>query len=106
MTKPSEQIRFPTGAFTIEELTITFTDDRKYFFKHHDKILVEGSYIISGDKIILTDESGAVACTEPDSATGRYEWKYGDERLIFSKIEDHCEERSSNLTRNPMIRLE
>ena len=106
MAKQSEQLRFPTGVFTNEEFTIIFTDDRKYFFKFNDKILVEGSYIISGDKIILTDESGTVACTGANTATGKYEWKYGDERLIFSKIEDHCEERISNLTRNPLIRLE
>ena len=106
MTKQSEQFQFPTGVFTNQEFTITFTNNRKYYFKNKNRILVEGSYIISGDKIILTDESGTVACTEPDTTTGRYEWKYGNERLIFSKIEDYCEGRISNLTKRPMIRLE
>jgi hypothetical protein len=106
MAKQSEQLRFPTGVFTNEEFTIIFTDDRKYFFKFNDKILVEGSYILSGDKIVLTDESGTVACTEPDTATGSYEWKYGDEKLFFSKIEDRCEGRISNLTKKPLIGVE
>jgi hypothetical protein len=106
MTKQSEQLQFPTGAYTNEEFTIVFTDDQRYFFKHKDKILVEGSYFISGDKIILTDESGTVACAEPETATGKYGWKYGDERLVFNKIEDRCEGRTSNLTKKPLIRLE
>jgi hypothetical protein len=106
MIKQSEPLRFPTGDFTNGEFTITFTSDQRYFFKHKDTILVEGSYIISDDKIILTDKSGTVACTEPATAVGRYGWKYDNERVIFSKIEDNCEGRISNLTKRPIIRLE
>jgi hypothetical protein len=106
MNKKLKGILFPTGTFTNKEFTVTFTDDRKYLFKDQDRILVEGSYIISGDKIVLTDESGIVACTEPDTSTGQYQWEFDEKQLIMNKIEDLCEGRISNLTEKPWIPLE
>lgn len=106
MTEESEQIKFPIGTFTNEEFKVTFTFDGKYFVKREDKIRVEGTYVISGDKIVLTDKSGEAACLESDTATGRYKWKYNGKKLIFNKIEDMCEGRIQSLTNEPVIHSE
>jgi hypothetical protein len=60
-------------------------------------VLVEGVSSISDDKISLTDQRGPYACPG-ELAKGTYQWALTDEALKVAKIQDTCDERSSELT--------
>jgi hypothetical protein len=72
MPKQSEHIERPIGPVGNLEIPLTLTEDGRYFVKYGEKILAEGTYTISGDKIILTDDWRERCSHRSGTATGEY----------------------------------
>lgn len=84
------QTKFPTGAYTSGDFTITFNADGSHVVSMNGDVMVKGSFVISEDKIELTDKEGQFAC---EGVKGKYKWKAQDKSLKFEKIEDECDGR-------------
>ena len=70
--------------------------DGKFDVTQNGEDAVQGKYKVSKTQIEFVDESGPLA--EPNAKEGTYQWKYEDDKLIFDKINDAAEGRSSTLT--------
>jgi hypothetical protein len=89
------QTKFPTGAYSSGEFTITFYDDGSHTVSVNDKIVVKGNYAVTQDQIVLTDKEGQYACD--GSKRGKYRWKVDEKTLKFEKLEDDCDGRANAL---------
>lgn len=89
------QTKFPTGAYTSGDFTITFNADGTHVVSMNGEMVVKGSFVISDDKIELTDKEGQFAC---EGVKGKYKWKAQEKSLTFEKIEDECDGRAGALS--------
>lgn len=65
----------------------------------NDKPMVEGSFTIAQDGIVMTDEKGLISCSNsPGEATGKYKWTLDADKLTFAAVNDKCEGRKLLLT--------
>ncbi len=90
------QTKFPAGAYSSGEFTITFYDDGSHSVSVNDNVVVKGSYTVREDQITLIDKEGQYACDM--SKPGKYRWKVEEKTLKFEKLEDECDGRASALT--------
>ena len=91
---------FPTGAYEADGTVIDFGSDGRVHISQGGKTMVEGTYKIAGDKLTLTDVSGSFACPK-DKASGTYTWQVQTSALTLTKVDDPCDDRSSDLTGHP-----
>ena len=78
----------------------------KYQISKAGKIVVEGRFTSVTDHLTLTDEKGALACTQPPGMeTGTYKWSNKKKELTFTLVEDNCGGRSSVLTVHPWLKV-
>lgn len=89
------QAKFPIGAYTNGQFTITFNEDKTHSVAVDGNIAVKGSYTVTDDQLTLVDKEGQYAC---EGTVGKYRWKAGDGGLKFEKIEDECDGRSGALS--------
>jgi hypothetical protein len=89
------QTKFPNGAYSSGDFTITFNADGTHLVSMNGDVVVKGSFVISGDQIELTDKEGQFAC---EGVKGKYKWKAQEKSLKFEKIEDECEGRGGALS--------
>ena len=87
---------FPTGTYNAGGISIQFDDHGHVRVSQGDRSLVDGQFLATADQIKLTDESGPMACSKGEES-GTYHWKYEDEALSFSKLNDRCDGRSGDL---------
>jgi hypothetical protein len=92
------QDKFPTGAYTAGEITLTFSEDGTHTVSLNGNVVVKGSYAVTHDQIVLTDAEGQYACDK--AKPGKYRWKADKKTLKFDKIEDECNERAGALSGN------
>jgi hypothetical protein len=90
---------------------ITFGPNGEYTGERQDVgVAVTGSYVVDGNEITITDESGLVSCANPvattirggDIASGTYEWAMIGSNLTLVAIEDGCVGRSVLLSTRPL----
>ena len=103
MNKKSEPVEFPAGTYKNAEFIVTFSDRGKIVVQKEDQLLVEGTYTVSGDRIVLTDEKGPLACKDPGTETGEYQWRIDAKGLNFIKLRDLCEGRITSLAGQPLV---
>ncbi len=106
MNKKFEPVEFPAGTYKNAEFIVTFSDEGKIIVKKEDRLMVEGTYTLSGDRIVLTDEKGPLACKDPGTETGEYQWEFDAQGLIFIRLRDLCKGRVTSLESQPLVRLE
>jgi hypothetical protein len=91
---------FPTGAYEAGGTVIDFGSDGRVHVLRGGKSVVEGTYKVTGDKLTLTDVSGSFACPK-DKASGTYTWHVKESALTLTKVDDPCDDRSSDITGHP-----
>lgn len=91
---------FPTGAYEAGGIVINFGSDGRVHVLQGDKSVVEGTYKIVGNKLTLTDVSGSFACPK-DKASGTYTWQIEESAPTLTKVDDPCDDRSSDITGHP-----
>lgn len=89
------QNKFPIGAYVNGMFTITFLADGNHNVSAEGNVLVKGSYVVSGDQLVLTDKEGEYACGADQP--GKYKWTVEGTSLKFEKVEDACEGRAAAL---------
>ena len=94
------QNSFPTGSFDAGSLTLTFNANGTHTLADRGNIVVNGTYVVQGDQITLTDKSGDFACDE----VGKYQWTYDGKALRFKALLDDCGGRADGLTQQPWVR--
>ena len=90
---------------------IALEDDGSYVLERTDVgVLINGSYQVDGDQIILTDEGGLLSCANArstvadlDPVTGVYTWTFEDEALVLVPEEEGCALRSILLSSRPLV---
>jgi hypothetical protein len=81
---------------------LTFAKGNVYHISKDGRIVVEGRLTSTKKQLALTDEKGALACTQqPGMETGTYRWGYQQQELTFTVVEDKCEGRRAVLTLHP-----
>jgi hypothetical protein len=91
---------FPTGEYEAGGTVIDFGGDGRVHILQGGQSVVEGTYKVAGDKLILTDVTGSFACLK-DKASGTYTWHVKESALTLTKVDDPCEDRSSDMTGHP-----
>jgi hypothetical protein len=91
---------FPTGTYEAGGVVIDFGSDGRFHVSQGGKSVVEGTYKVAGDKVTLADVSGSSACPR-DKASGTYIWRIEKSTLTFTKVDDPCDDRSSDMTGHP-----
>lgn len=94
---------FPVGEYTAGEVTMQFDAHGGAQFRLGGKVGVEAAYAVTGDRLTFTDKSGPMACAK-NQATGTYRWKFADDTLTLTKIDDACDGRAGDLTAHPWKR--
>lgn len=89
---------FPVGTYSIDATKPSLSFDGKGRFRvaEGDKLLVSGTYDVTGDQIRITDTEGPWACTKDGQRTGTYHWTYEKSVLTLSKISDPCQDRAGS----------
>jgi hypothetical protein len=81
---------------------LTFAKGNIYQIAKDGTLVVEGQLTSAREQLKLTDERGALACTQqPGMETGTYKWSYQQQELTFTAVEDKCEGRRAVLTLHP-----
>ena len=93
---------FPAGDFENGGVILSFGGDGAYRVTQNDHAMVSGAYRSKGDRLTLTDVSGQFACPS-DKAKGTYAWRLDGTALTLTKVDDACEDRSSDLTGHPWM---
>jgi hypothetical protein len=89
------QTKFPNGAYSSGDFTMTFNADGTHVVSMNGDVVVKGNFVISEDKIELTDKEGQFAC---EGVKGKYRWTAQEKSLKFEKIEDECDGRVGALS--------
>jgi hypothetical protein len=98
------QSTFPGGEYLAGSISILFGEHGSLRVKSSGKPLVDAVYSTHADEIRITDRSGPMACTGKGTSTGLYRWKYADDTLALTKLDDSCEGRVQDLTVQPWKR--
>jgi hypothetical protein len=93
---------FPKGTFIAklgDDIWMVRYDGKGKFVVSNEKTkdFVIGSYKVAKDEVTFTDESGPGAAKEGEK-TGKYKWKFEDNKLTFKKIEDKNAGREAALS--------
>ena len=107
---------FPPGVYTITfaaaeagerfagEWEMRFTEAGAVSVVKDGETFVEGRYVSTGRHVVMTDETGPIACTGPRTRTGIYGWTLQENELTMSAVEDECEGRRVMLTRGKWLK--
>jgi hypothetical protein len=60
--------------------------------------VVTGSYTTESNRIVVTDDSGSMACLAPAMRQGVYEWALEGGNLRLTRVQDTCDGRAFVLT--------
>lgn len=109
-------VQLPTGAYLVAiqptdslptemagEWRIVFEPGGTYRVLRDNGVVVLGTYRAEGERLILVDTSGDMACL--DAPPGTYLWKTGaDGTLTLSAVEDTCTGRQRITTLRALVR--
>lgn len=109
-------VQLPTGAYLVAiqptdslptemagEWRIVFESGGTYRMLRDNGVVVLGTYRAEGERLILVDTSGDMACLDAPPAT--YLWKTGpDGTLTLSAVEDSCTGRQRLTTLRALVR--
>ena len=90
---PPEAVPLLVGTWEIEFTTAGISVTRK-----DGASVVSGHYVSNPSRLILHDEAGPLACVDPGTVTGVYEWAFENGQLNLTEIHDSCAGRSVVLT--------
>ncbi len=84
----------PDGEFP---LTLSIGEDGTYSVDmgQDGSIELKGTYTLDGDKLTMQDTSGEAMCDQK----GIYSVKVDGKKMVFTRIEDTCEGRGAEATR-------
>ena len=96
---------FPIGTYASEAFSITFADGGKVRVWNDEGTIAEGSYMVTKDRLVITDKRGREACLQAGQETGTYHWKFDvDGKVLkFSKVADKCERRAFYLEKQHWV---
>jgi hypothetical protein len=95
---PPEAIPILVGEWQIE-----FTEAGSLVVTKDGDIVVVGHYNSNPFRVALTDQQGALACTDaPGIATGIYQWSFANDELVLTTVRDRCAGRNLVLTAHPL----
>lgn len=86
----------PAGDYAAGPISLRFDGRGGLQVRESERVLVSGRYVVAGDRITLTDESGPMACADKQSR-GVYRWTLTQGTLTFVVVDDPCEGRSGDL---------
>ena len=79
---------------------IAFGHDGHAMVSVNGRQVVDAPYSVSGNELILTDDTGEYAC----HSNARYTWHSTSTELHLSRVEDACDGRAVALTAHPLVR--
>lgn len=77
--------------------------DGRFSAELNGNFIAEGSYEVTGNKIVVSVNSVCTNCSCA-SNIGRYYWALNGDQLVFQEIGDSCNGMVLILTTNPLIR--
>ena len=77
---------------------ITFSKKNKFQVSRDDKIVIEGSFTVTTERLTLTDEKGDLACAGANNQSGTYRWSIKQKKLSLAAVSDNCIGRQFILT--------
>jgi hypothetical protein len=63
--------------------------------------MVLGRYTANPARLVMTDLEGPLACVDPGTATGAYQWALENNELTLTAVHDACGGRHIVLTARP-----
>jgi hypothetical protein len=64
--------------------------------------VVRASFTSNPVRLVIHDTEGPLACVDPGTKTGVYDWSFQDNELTLSDIHDSCPGRAFVLTLHPL----
>jgi len=98
------QSKLPRGTFVGGDWAITIGSKNQFRVREKGKVVVVGTYTVTGDQIAFSNERGIRACTEAGMEVGKYKWAYDGKDLTLTKIEDNCEGRVNALATQSLVK--
>ena len=94
---PPEFIEVLTGQWQIE-----FTEARTVIVTKEGEVVVLSRYTGNPARYVTTDLEGPLACLDPGTATGVYQWAFDNDELTLTVVHDACGGRAIALTAHPL----
>lgn len=88
-------------AALVGEWSLELTGNGIYLVHKDGAFGVMGSYTTNSARLVMHDELGPFACTEPGQATAVYDWSFDGESLTLRLIHDNCLVRVIPATAHP-----
>lgn len=82
---------------------VEYTADRETIMREDGEVMVQGSFTIYPNTIVLNNESGPLAC---QTGPATYEWEVSDDVLTLTAVSDDCDGRRENTDGLPRERVE
>ena len=110
LTKDDVPTTLAGGDSYIGRWRIEFAADGTYSAERQDVgVVISGTYMVDGDQLEITDESGLLSCSNATAGTiktgsigtGTYEWASEGTSISFVTVEDGCVGRVLLLTTRP-----
>jgi hypothetical protein len=80
--------------------TLTFGSNGHAMVTYNGRQVVDAPFQVSGNELVLTDDSGDYAC----HSTAHYTWHAMGNELHLATAADACDGRMVVLTRHPLVR--
>ncbi len=97
---------FPKGVFTAPRgglaAFLHLNADGSFAFNLDKYELLQGTYSVTKDEIIFTDEGGPAA-GKGEFKSGKYKWKYQDGKLTFATVEEKNKGRENWASTGPWV---
>jgi len=93
---------FPYGRLALRGYPMEMSKDGHFRIYSGSTTFVEGTFILAGNKITVTDSGGQYACKGRDMNPGSYYWTVHDEGLYLMLIKDHCTARRTAFLEAPL----
>ena len=99
---------FAKGRFAVTQdrttCTIAFDGKGNYVATMNNEVAVEGTYTVTGDGRVFTDEKG-LRTGRGDEETARYRWKLDGNELVLTVVKDKPQDRKAAATSRPWTTL-
>jgi len=89
---------FPMGTYKNSAFEWVFEDNGIMFIGYLDNPEFPGSYTITGDQIVFTEEHEC-----PDGEEGTYQWEFDGNALSFKVLRENCSGRSGRIVWRPWV---
>ena len=83
---------------------IEYLEGRNFIVWKDGEFVVSGSFVSNPARLIVHDQEGPLACVDPGTKTGVYQWTQQGNDLILTGIQDRCFGRAFVLTAHPLER--